>query len=535
MDLTLIDYVLKGLSAVFLASPVATIFGIPLGLPVVMIAGGLVTGIVIGAIPGLSGPFAMAVSLPILISTFGFTESALLPTLGFMLGIMKGATLGGAVPAILFNTPGTPDSYLTTLDGYPMTRKGQGAKALRVAHFSCVCGDTFSDIVLITCAPFLAVLVERYLDLPEKGALILLSMAFIAAAVGESVAKGLLSALFGMLVATIGEGQGVEPRLTMGISDLASGFSVLSVVLGVLILGEVFQSIEDLAVSHRRRERAAPSTESVGEQRLGWQERLSLMPIIGRSALIGTIVGALPGIGSTLAATLGYAIGKRRHKGPVPFGEGAPEGIAATEAANSAVSGSNLIPVLSLGIPGNVAAVFILLAIEAIGGLNPGPSVFRLNTAEVNPELVMVIGLFVIMMLGNLLNWTLGGVFMRHIGILRRVPAEIMFPLVVLITVAASYLQDGKMTEVYITLIFGVVGYLMRKLRFSVLAFTIAYVLAGDLERILRQGFEASAGDPFFLFSSPISIGLLVVAVLVATSMSRTSIGTKISGSADKE
>ena len=247
MNLEFLDYVRMGIATVFTADPVAVVFGLPISITLVMVFSGLLAGIVVGAIPGLSGPFAMAVSLPILLSSFGFTASALLPVLGFLIGLMKGATLGGAVPAILFNTPGTPDSLLTTFDGYPMAKNGQAGKALRVAHLSCVSGDTFSDLVLITCAPFLAVIVERYLDYPEKAALIVLAMAFIAAVVGSSVIKGLLSAMFGMFCATIGTGEDSTPRLTFGIDALAGGFPLIAAVLGVLILGEIFQAIEDLA------------------------------------------------------------------------------------------------------------------------------------------------------------------------------------------------------------------------------------------------------------------------------------------------
>ena len=159
-----------------------------------MVFVGFVIGIVGGATPGLAGPFLMAVSLPILLSIFGFTPDALLPVLGFLVGVMKGATVGGAVPAILFNTPGTPDAMLTTFDGYPMAKKGQAGKALKTAHFASVSGDTFSDLVLFTCAPFLAIIVEAYLGFGEKAALILLSLAFVAAVVGASPMKGMIAA-----------------------------------------------------------------------------------------------------------------------------------------------------------------------------------------------------------------------------------------------------------------------------------------------------------------------------------------------------
>ena len=301
MDVGLFDYVQLGVAAVFTTDPMFVLFGVPFSTTIVMVFFGLLGGIVVGAIPGLSGPFAMAVSLPILLSTFGFHASALLPVLGFLIGIMKGSTLGGAVPAILFNTPGTPDSLMTTFDGYPMAKNGQAGKALRVAHLSCVSGDTFSDLVLITCAPFLGVLVERYLDYPEKAALIILAMAFIAAVVGSSVIKGLISAMFGMFCATIGTGEDSTPRLTFGIDALAGGFPLIAAVLGVLILGEIFKTIEELAIRHRD-DKPVPSVKQHGDNKLHLSVVRKLMPCISVSAVIGTVVGALPGIGSTLAA-----------------------------------------------------------------------------------------------------------------------------------------------------------------------------------------------------------------------------------------
>ncbi|MEZ5659306.1 MAG: tripartite tricarboxylate transporter permease [Burkholderiaceae bacterium] len=519
------DYILLGLSAVFVDQPVFVVFGLPVTMTVLMTAGGLFAGVVIGAIPGLSGPFAMAVSLPILISVFGFNASALLPVLGFLIGVMKGATVGGAVPAILFNTPGTPDALLTTFDGYPMTRRGQSRLALRVAHRASVIGDSFSDLVLITCAPFLAVLVEAYLGFTEKAALILLSLAFVAAVVGRSPVKGVLSGLLGLLCASIAKGEDQYPRLSLGLEALADGIPIVSAVLGVLILGEIFKAIEDIASGRESGQRLATvAAEADRKTPPGLWRRL--MPVIGRSALIGTAIGALPGIGSTLAATLGYATAKKLHRGPVAFGEGAPEGVAATEAANSAVSGANLIPVLSLGIPGNVAAVFLILAAESIGGLNPGPGVFRLSTDVVNSEAVMVFGLFSLMIFANLLNWTVGGVVMRAMGHMVRIPPATLMPIVLLVTITAVYVQETSLAAVIMALLFGALGYLMRRLDISVLPFAIAFILERNLETGLRQAFSASGANPWFLFQSPLAVAFLVMAVAVVIWFSR---GTRLS------
>lgn len=516
----ILDHIWMGVLAVFQGPPAAA--WLPIPITIVMVAVGFVVGVAVGATPGLAGPMAMAVSLPILISVFGYEPSALLPVLGFLIGVMKGATIGGAVPAILFNTPGTPDALLTTFDGHPMTKKGQANKALRIAHFSSVSGDTFSDIVLFVCAPFLAVLVEAYLDLPEKTALILLSMSFIAAVVGKSVAKGLLAAGLGMLAAYIGTGEEFYPRLTGDIPQLAQGFPTVVAVLGVLILGEVFKAIEDM-MREKARTGDIARPDLTGGGGLSWAEIKRCLPFIRNSAVIGTMIGALPGVGSTLAATLGYASGRKmqQRRGGEAFGTGAPEGVAATEAANSAVSGSNLIPVLSLGIPGNAAAVFLILAMDSIGGFNPGPAVFRAPSEGFNSEMIIAFGIFTTMAFANILNWIIGGRIMRMMSVMARIPNQVLLPAVLLVTLLGIYAQETSFTSLWMAIGFGVLGYLMRKLDISVLPFVIAFILAGTLENTARQAFSASGGDPFFLFDSPISITFIALTVIILVMTAR--------------
>lgn len=517
--MSLLDHVVLGVQAVFLGSEAFSVFGIPLSTTLLMIVGGFLFGIVVGATPGLAGPMAMAISLPILISVFGFSSDALLPVIGFLIGIMKGATVGGAVPAILFNTPGTPDAYLTTLDGHPMAQRGQATRALKIAHFSSASGDTFSDVVLVVCAPFLAILVESYLDLPEKAALLILSLAFIASVIGDSVGKGLISMGLGLLAAMVATGSDFYPRLTFGIQGFAEGIPVAAAILGVMILGEVFKSLEDWREAVRHSE-PTPHVVQAAHQPLSLAEIASLMPVIGRSSVIGTAIGALPGIGSTLAATLGYTLGKRAHaKRTRPedakFGDGIPEGVAATEAANSSVSGANLIPVLSLGIPGNAAAVFLILAMDSIGGFNPGPSVFRVPADGVNFELVIAFGIFTSMFVANIANWTVGGLFMRNMGIMAKVPKSTLLPIVLLLTLTGVYVQETNLFAVYMTIAFGFLGYVMRRVDMSPLPFVIAFILGGRLEETSRQAFAATGADPFFLFNSPLALLFVLLSLAV--------------------
>ena len=240
----------------------------------------------------------------------------------------------------------------------------------------------------------------------------------------------------------------------------------------------------------------------------------------------GQTVRAIPGAGldipiwllgsSDFSARLAAELGLRFSFA----GHFSPEGIAATEAANSSVSGANLIPVLSLGIPGNASAVFLILAADSIGTFNPGPSVFRFDADSVNPELVVAFGLFSMMMIANLMNWTIGGVFMRFMGIMARIPKHKLLPIILLLTLTAIYIQETEMSAIWFTVGFGILGYFMRRLAISPLPFVIAFILGGRLEETARGAFSATGGDPWFLFSSFTSIVFLVLSVAVVVVLS---------------
>ncbi|MEQ8256693.1 MULTISPECIES: tripartite tricarboxylate transporter permease [Roseovarius] len=492
-------------------------------LPVFMVLIGVLTGVLIGAIPGMSGPFAMAIALPILVSIFGYGNDALYPVLGCLLGIMKGATVGGAVPAILFRTPGTPDAFLTTLDGYPMAAKGHARKAIQTAHFSSVLGDNFSDLALFIAAPAIALTVERILGLPEKSALIILSLCFMAAVVGKAPLKGLLGGLLGMFVSLIGSAMsGNGPRLTMGMPELGNGLPLTSAVLGVLVISEVLVSMEDI------RNNCDDASSSDGKRpemgpRLTWVERTAMLPGILRGASIGTLIGSLPGIGTTTAATLSYDSAKRASKTPEAFGTGVPAGVVATESANSAVSGANLIPVMSLGIPGNSAAVFIILAVETIGDFAFGPQVFQFTPIReiegfdtiLNAGLVTAFGIFTMMMIANFWNWTFGAMLMGVLGHLAKIPKSVMLPVILMVSLTAAYTQDGGYLGLLTASVFALIGYVLRRLDVSILPFVIGFLLAPTLEVLVRGAFTASGGDPFFLLKSPIALVMLALSVFL--------------------
>ena len=298
----------------------------------------------------------------------------------------------------------------------------------------------------------------------------------------------------------------------------------------MLVFSEILIALEDLIHDGPGRAAAGAPSPS-GSQRLPWRDKRRLLPGIFRSAGIGTVVGALPGIGTTLAATLSYDAAWRLSRTPERFGQGAEDGLSATEAANSAVSGANLIPVMSLGIPGNFAAVFLILAIESVGDFTLGPQVFRFTPIRevegfgtiINADLVVAFAIFTMMALANAMNWTVGGLVLRSLGVLARVPKTLMLPVILLVSVTAAYAQDGGFVAVWTMLAFGLIGYVFRRLNVSILPFVIGFILAPQLESMVRGGFTASGGDPLFLLKSPIALVFLTLSLLLLTFAGRSS------------
>lgn len=248
-----------------------------------------------------------------------------------------------------------------------------------------------------------------------------------------------------------------------------------------------------------------------------------MLPGILRGASIGTLIGSLPGIGTTTAATLSYDSAKRASKTPEAFGTGVPAGVVATESANSAVSGANLIPVMSLGIPGNSAAVFIILAVETIGDFAFGPQVFQFTPIReiegfdtiLNAGLVTAFGIFTMMMIANFWNWTFGAMLMGVLGHLAKIPKSVMLPVILMVSLTAAYTQDGGYLGLLTASVFALIGYVLRRLDVSILPFVIGFLLAPTLEVLVRGAFTASGGDPFFLLKSPIALVMLALSVFL--------------------
>lgn len=469
---------------------------------VLFVVAGVATGILVGAIPGLNGPMAIAIAIP---ATFWLPP---LPAIGFLIGIMKGSTVGGAIPAILMNTPGTPDSALTALDGYPLAQKGKSGKALKMGLYASITGDTMSDVVLFTVAAPLS-LVALMLGPVEQAALIFFSVCVVAGLIGGNPFRGLAAAAAGFVLAAVGQApEEATPRLTFGFAEIEDGLPLVSVGIGVLVLGEII-----FALAHRRGAAAgalAPRPDADG-RRLLLSEYLSAGRTILRSAAIGTFIGALPGVGSTLAATLGYSAARRASGTPEAFGRGAPEGVAATEAANSAVAGANLIPLLAVGIPGNVVAAFLLGAL-VVHGVVPGPTLIR-------DEGRLVYAIFTAMVVANVSNLAIGRAGLGLFSMIARVPAGFIYPCVVLLCLTGAWVGGGPAGLVLLAA-FGVFGYVLRATGVPVVTFIIAFVLGRLWELPLTQAVILTRGDPLRLVDFPVALivaGLGVALVLYTT------------------
>lgn len=468
---------------------------------IVYILLGVMLGQIVGAIPGLSILMALAIAIPL---TYALDT---LTAISFLISINKGGTVGGAVPAILLNTPGTPESAATALDGHPMARKGQGGKAMKYSLYYSVFGDVSSDIVLITVSAPLA-LVALKMGPIEIMTLMILAFTVIAGLVGNFMVKGLISVAFGCLLASVG----VDPamgsaRFTFGIVDLLDGIPLTALAVGMLAVSEIFIKISEYATREKGTDsESAQTLLDASSQHVSFGELWANRIVAFRAFVIGTVIGAIPGLGSTTAGFLSYSITKQAAKDPEAFGTGDPRGIAASEAANSAVVGANLIPLLTLGIPGNIAAALLVSAF-IIHGVQPGPLLFERQGQ-------LVYALFGAMLLANVANLIVGQFGMRLWAFVVTAPATVVYPGALLLCITGMYFAAGGVLGIVIMLAASLVGYFMRIFGYSIIAFIVAFVLTPQLERSINQTMLLTQGDLTQLIHHPIAIALLVMSVI---------------------
>jgi len=459
---------------------------------------GVVLGQFVGAVPGVGPVIAMAIAIPF---TFAMNP---LPAIAFLIGVNKGGLFGGAIPAILINTPGTPDAAATTLDGYPMTKAGKPEKAMKMALYTSVTGDLFSDIVLITVAPLVAVVALKMGPI-EIFALMVFAFSIISGLMGESMVKGIAASAFGLFCATVGlDPENSTPRFIFGYFELYDGLPLVSVALGMLAVAEIFRR---LSMIHGKSGATVTisKAQKKEDRRVSWAEYWSCRYTILRGSVIGTILGAIPGLDSSAAAFLSYATAKQTSKDPDSFGKGNIHGIAATESANSAVSGANLIPLLTLGLPGNIAAALIISALM-IHGIQPGPLLF-LEQGR------LIYGLFGALLMANVLNLITGQLGLRIWARVIRAPESFIFSTALLLCIIGVYISTGGVFGVGVMFVFALLGYFMNAFGYSVIVFVIAYFLGERFELSLSQSLNIIDGEFSILLTRPVALVLFAMAI----------------------
>lgn len=459
---------------------------------IVAIFAGVAFGVFMGAVPGLTGTMGIALVIPLTYAFEPITAFALL------LGTYKGALFSGCIPAILINTPGTPAAAATVLDGYPLTQKGRGGEAMGMALWSSVIGDVISTIALIFGAILLAQLATKF-GPPEFAMLVLFSLTIVAGVSGESMIKGLIAAAVGFIFGTVGlDPMMATPRFTFGEITMLNGISLMAMLIGLFAVSELFIQAEATAGSI--------SKVVVPKAQIGWTRIRKSLPTILRGSVIGIVLGSIPGLGATPSAFLSYSEAKRASKTPEKFGKGTLEGVAAAESANNATAGGALIPLMALGVPGDVVTA-VLLGAFLIHGLAPGPQLFAEN-------LDLVYAIFIALLIAALMLPVIGLAAIRLFSRIVMIPRYILYPIIAVLCLLGVYGFNSSPTDLWIMLGFGILGYGMRKLAFPLAPMMIGFVLEPIGEQSVRQALLISSGDWSVFVSTPISVLFLALTVL---------------------
>ncbi|WP_432562532.1 tripartite tricarboxylate transporter permease [Kineococcus sp. SYSU DK003] len=455
---------------------------------------GVLIGMLIGVLPGLGPAATIAILLPL---TFGIEPVTAIILLA---GIFYGAQYGGTITSVLLRLPGEASSVVTVFDGYALARKGRAGTALGIAAMGSFIGGTVSIVALSFLAPVVAGFALDF-GPPEYTALALLGILLVATVSGGGRLKAVVAACLGLLLATVGRDAftGAE-RFTLGNLSLGDGIDFVPIAMGLFGLGEILHSLEE-------RHRAVQAPVAVSNVWPSGPDMKQSAGAIGRGSVVGFVLGILPGGGATLASLAAYALEKKRARHPERFGQGAVEGVAAPESANNAAATSSFIPLLTLGIPAN-ATMAVIFGALLIQGITPGPQL-----VSENPDLFW--GVVNSMYVGNVLllvmSIPLVGVFVRIL----RVRPSILAPITVLITLIGVYTVNNSVFDIGLVIVFGALGYLMKKFGFDPGPLVLAFVLGALLENSLRRSLLVFDGDPTGFLTRPISGVLLAVFVLV--------------------
>jgi putative tricarboxylic transport membrane protein len=459
---------------------------------------GAFIGTAIGALPGIGSTSGVALLLPL---TFGMDPTGAMIMLA---GIYYGSMYGGTITSVLVNTPGESATIVTTLDGYQMAKQGRAGAALGIATGASFVAGTFGIAALMVMGPGLA-RAALVFGPPEYFALTLLGLAMLTGLAGGSVLKAVISVLIGLMLSTVGlDVMTGSPRFTFGSVTLLAGFDFLPISIALFGFSEILMGADEAEAI--RRGRAPVRLADVFPTRADWRQSRGA---IARGSIVGFLVGSLPGAGATIASFASYFVEKKVSRTPERFGHGAIEGVAGPEAANNAASAGSLVPLLTLGLPGGTTTA-VLLGAFVMWGLRPGPMLFVQNPT-------FVWGLIASMYLGNvmlvLLNVLLIPLFVRLLA----VPYDALTAAIVVLCTVGAYAANNRMSDVWVMLAFGVIGYLMKRFGYSPAGLVGALVLGPLAENAFRQSLQISDGRFAIFVERPIAAVLLALATLAIT------------------
>lgn len=483
LRLAMFEYILGGFIDTFTVSNILIIFA------------GTFVGIVFGAIPGLSTDLAVILFLPLT-----FTMDVL-PSILLLLGVYCGGTYGGSITAILIGTPGTNVAVATVFDGYPMAQKGYAKKALGIALYSSTIAGIISALLLLFTAPFISKFVLKF-GPPEYFCLAVFGISVIAGVSGNSLLRGIIMGCFGFFVSTIGvDAASGATRFTFGNVFLMKGLGLLPVLLGVFAFPNILNQIYNKGYLKK----FSTSEMQSKKDKLSKEEMKGCMKIIGKSTVIGSIIGAIPGAGAGIAAFMAYNEAKRTSKDGEKFGTGVLDGIAAPESANNAVTGTSLIPLFTLGIPGSVVAA-LLIGAFTMQGLTPGPTLFKTQAP-------LMYAIMVGLIICNIAMFIEGKYLIGFFSKISKVPQPVLFTALALFCVAGSFSYSNNMFDVYVLLIFGIIMYLIQRLGFPGAPFVLGIILGPLMESNLANSLVMSDGSWLIFFKRPISVIIILITI----------------------
>jgi len=461
--------------------------------PLLMIFLGVTGGILIGSLPGLTATMGVALLVPF---TFGLPIGE---SIGMLLGIFSGAIYGGSISAILIRTPGTPAAAATLLDGYPLAMRGEAGRALSVSVVSSFVGGFGGALIMTFLSPQISKVALQF-SAAEYFGLAVFGLSIIISVSGGSIIKGLMVGFLGLLISTIGfDPISGYPRFTYGSMDLFEGPAFIPTLIGLFALAEVFKGVENITTSKQVVSKITSVFPALSDIRRIWKD-------VSISTVMGTFIGSIPGAGSDIAAFVGYSEAKRRSKHPEKFGKGAIEGVAAAESSNNACSGGAMIPMLSLGVPGD-AVTAVLLGAFVVQGLRPGPLLYQ-------DHLDVVYTVFAAMMVANVAMLIVGLFGVRFFAKAISVRKTLLLPVIFVLSIVGAYSMRNSMFDIWVALFFGVLGYFLQRYRFPVSPILLALILGPMAESNLRRGLIIADGSFYDVLTRPLTATFLVLGIL---------------------